>query len=107
MDLDRNNVPDAPPSPMKHYLGDFQQVAVNGLLSTRYAILFSKREDEVDEGLAATRSEKGGLSSNLEDSASGPTGLADICNGLVPMLWTSWSKLLDSFLSRPASLPAP
>eukprot|EP00955_Chlamydomonas_euryale_P002710 29023-Chlamydomonas_euryale.AAC.5 len=42
---------------------------------------------------------------HLEDSASGPTGDLDISNGELPVC-TSWSRLLDSFLSSPASLPA-
>lgn len=41
---------------------------------------------------------------------SGPTGDRDSSNGELPVLdatcCTSWSRLLDSFLSSPASLPA-
>lgn len=41
----------------------------------------------------------------LEDSARGPTGDFESSKGELPSC-TSWSKFLDSFLSRPASLPA-
>jgi len=41
----------------------------------------------------------------LADSASGPTGDLDSSSGELPSC-TSWSRLRDSFLSKPASLPA-
>jgi len=42
---------------------------------------------------------------HLADSASGPTGDLDSSSGELPSC-TSWSRLRDSFLSKPASLPA-
>lgn len=42
---------------------------------------------------------------HLDDSANGPKGDRDNSSGELPVC-TSCSKLLDSFLSRPASLPA-
>ena len=41
----------------------------------------------------------------LDDSARGPTGDLESSKGLLPSC-TSWSRLFDSFLSSPASLPA-
>jgi hypothetical protein len=46
------------------------------------------------------------LPQHLDESVRGPMGDADICcTGELPE-WTSASKLFDSFLSKPASLPA-
>ena len=45
------------------------------------------------------------MHTDLEDSARGPTGDLDISSEL-DSICTSVSKLFDSFLSKPASLPA-
>ena len=47
-----------------------------------------------------------GGQAHLEDSARGPTGDLDSSRGELPIC-TSWSRFRDSFLSSPASLPAP